>query len=102
MLAKKERFSTKDLSFVKNLKSRKINTNIGFFVIYEDLDGVLGPKKGVMVSKKVFKTAPARNRYKRLFYNTIKALENLKGQSLIFHPKKIFTKEELLAELAKF
>ena len=98
MLAKKERFSTKDLSFIKTLKSRRINTNIGFFVIYESETN----KKGIMVGKKVFKTAPGRNKYKRLFYNTVREIPKLKEISLIFHPKKVFTKEELLDELSKF
>ncbi len=94
MLSKKERFSTQDLNSARDIKGKRINSPLGFFVVYEG-----GNKKGIMVGKKVFKTAVLRNKYKRLFYNTVKEIPTIKKMSFIFHPKKTFTKEELLKEL---
>ena len=93
MIPKKERFSTADLSKLKSLKSKRINSSLGFFIVYESDKS----KKGIMMSKKVFKTAVMRNKYKRLFFNSIKEVSELKNKSLIFHPKKIFNKEELMS-----
>lgn len=100
MLPKKERFSSKDLSdknFIK--QGQKIYTAYGFFVIFNTPLS----KKGIILSKKNFKTAVLRNKYKRLFYNTIlelqKEIPNLKPKSFLFHPKKVFAKQELLKEM---
>lgn len=98
MLPKVERFSTTELSNLKNIKSTKTNCPLGFFVIFPT---ATTRKKGIMVSKKVFKTAVIRNKNKRLFYNTVNSLESLKNKSFIFHPKKTYTKKELLEELSK-
>ncbi len=118
MLPKKNRFSSQDLankSLFKN--SKKIYTEYGFFVVLEKHP--LAPslkkrggsaKKGIVLSKKSFKTAALRNKYKRLFYNTILEIQNENKienktenteKSFIFHPKKVFTKVELKLDLLK-
>lgn len=93
MLPKGEKFTTSDFSKMKNLKSKKIHTPIGFFVVYE------GHKKGIVISKKVFKRAVDRNKWKRLYYNALSEMKGLENSSFIFHPKKSFTKEELVNTL---
>ncbi len=94
MLPKKERLNTTDFSEIKNLKFKRLNVSYGFFVIYES-----GSKKGIVMSKKNFKTAVSRNKIKRLFYNTVREIPSLKAMSFVFHPKKIFTKLELQKDL---
>lgn len=106
MLPKTERFSARDLSD-KTLfnKSGKIYTQYGFFVILANPDPETKGKKGIILSKKNFKTAVLRNKYKRLFYNTVRELQqnsiSLKSLSLTFHPKKAFSKEELKLDIVK-
>jgi ribonuclease P protein component len=102
MLPKIERFSTTDFSNLKNKKFKKTNTLYGFFVIYPE-DNKIGNKKGIILSKKNFKTSISRNRHKRLFYNTILSLQKenpeLKDKSFVFHPKKSFKREDLEKDL---
>ena len=113
MLPKKEKFTTKDLGNKNIFKSgKKIFVEYGYFL---QTPGGLH-RKGIILSKKNFKTAVLRNKYKRLFYNTILEIykgnsprsgesvskefsEKLKEKSFIFYPKKVFTKEELLNTL---
>lgn len=100
MIPKSERFSAKDFSN-KNLfkNNQKIYTLYGFFVV---LDGDLN-KKAIVISKKNFKTAILRNKYKRLFYAVLSKTQKnypiLKQKTFIFNPKKIFTKDELEKDL---
>jgi len=98
MLSKKERFSTSDLSLAQKQKSKKFPTSLGTFVVFEDLDGGLG-KKAIIISKKVSKSAVERNKYKRLFFNTVKEIKALNKRSFILHLKKTFTKEEIASAL---
>ena len=112
MLPKFERFNTTDLSKLKNKKFKKIIVKYGFFVVYPEPEphltspinkGGIVRKKGIILSKKVFKRAVDRNKYKRFFYNTIldiqKGNSELKSKTFIFHPKKVFEKEELQKDL---
>jgi ribonuclease P protein component len=86
MLPKKNRFTAKELNslWTPKQKSKKHNTQYGFFVVYEEstspnpsriFDLSLqrrveeGGKKGIILSKKNFKTAVLRNKYKRLFHS---------------------------------
>lgn len=107
MLPKKERFTTADFSKIRTHKFKKIYTPYGFFVVYpaysEATEGMAtthqSGKKGIVMSKKNFKRAVDRNKYKRLFYNTILEVQETKPEtktkSFVFHPKKVFAKEEL-------
>lgn len=99
MLPKKEKFTSKDFSDKNIFKnSKKTYTKYGFFVVLEGEN-----KKGIILSKKVFKTAVLRNKYKRLFYNSIlelqKSFPQINTKSFVFHPKKEFSKEDLLKDL---
>jgi ribonuclease P protein component len=98
MLPKKEKFTSKEMSDGALFKNgKKVHTTYGFFVLTPQPLGGSG-KFGIVLGKKYFKTAVLRNKYKRLFYNTLlefKKDTKLVVKSLIFHPKKIFTKEEL-------
>ena len=107
MLPKTERFTTKELDGLRriNPKTKKLNTPYGFFVIHE-LPEPTG-KKGIILTKKIFKTAVLRNKTKRLFYNTILEIKkenqnlNLNQATFLFHPKKVFSKKELIEDLNK-
>lgn len=121
MLPKKEKFTTQDFKDFKKEKSRKIHTSYGFFLVLRSfpelrslgvggsVEGVDSNKKGIILSKKNFKTAVQRNKVKRLFYNTILEIKNklkessseLESVSFIFYPNKVFTKEDLKDDLMK-
>lgn len=104
MLSKEQRFSTSDFLLIKTLKPEKIPTSIGVFCIYKNSEKVLGNKFAIVLAKKNFKLAVTRNKYKRLFFNFLK--ENNKNNnlkySIVFYPKKQFTKEELLHAIMSF
>ncbi len=101
MISKKEKFSSKDFSNKKLFKnSKKIYTPYGFFLVLEDFLC----KKGIILLNKNFKTAVLRNKYKRLFYNTLLELKkdskiDLQKKSFVFYPKKQFSKEELIKDI---
>lgn len=60
------------------------------------------PKFGVVVSKKIFKTAVLRNYYRRLTYSILRGLINsFKPGSYLIFIKQAVTKEELLKDLNK-
>ncbi len=105
MLPKKEKFSSRDFSN-KNLfrNSQKIYTQYGFFVVLENYINPYFPK-AIVLSKKNFKTAVLRNKYKRLFCNTLLEVQreniSLKQKAFIFYPKQFFSKEELREDLKK-
>lgn len=128
MLAKKERFTSVDFSKLKTLKTKRIIVKYGFFVIVvvesaSTPGGQRAPrplevlsKKAIVLSKKNFKTAVSRNKYKRLFYSSIlniQALEEkntntevgslggIKHKSFIFYPNKIFSKKDLMEDLLR-
>ena len=97
MLPKKEKFTTEDFKNKILFKNgRKIYTPCGFFVVLGSLSG----KKGIIFSKKSFKTAVLRNKYKRLFYNTLLEIQKqnseLKNKSFVFYPNQPFTKDFLV------
>ncbi len=99
MLPKQNRFSSSDFSLIKTIKPKKIFTDIGFFSIYENLkvNNLEVNKFGIIVPKKIFKTAVLRNKHKRLFFNTLlefKKTDNI--NSFVFYSKKIFNKEDVL------
>jgi ribonuclease P protein component len=103
MLSKKQKFTAQEFADKQTFKnSKKVFLEYGFFLVLEKGKGVGTGKFGIVMSKKNFKTAVLRNKYKRLFYNTLleikredKSVENI---SLIFYPKKVFTKENLIKD----
>ena len=111
MLPKQNRFSSSDFSLIKTMKPKKIFTDIGVFCVYENFPNLIQVlpraagqhlnsdinKFGIIVPKKIFKTAVSRNKHKRLFFNTLlefKKTDNI--NSFVFYPKKIFNKEDVL------
>lgn len=95
MLSKERRFSTTDFLLIKKTKPQKTYTDIGVFCVYKELKE---SKFAIIMTKKVFKTAVLRNKYKRSFFNLIKEEKidtSTKGLCLIFYPSKIFNKEDL-------
>lgn len=102
MLPKKEKFTSTDFSKLKYIKTKKIHTNIGFFVIIlPQTPGSMSTltRVSVVLPKKIFKTAVNRNKYKRLFYNTLLSLKKVDNKvnklSLVFYPKREYTQQEL-------
>jgi ribonuclease P protein component len=89
MLSKNKRLTTSDFLLIKNLKPRKVFSELGVFCFYENI-----PKFAIVLSKKTFKTAVSRNLHKRVFYNTLREL-SYSGQAFVFYPKKIFSKDDL-------
>ena len=108
MLPKRERFSTEDFKSIKKQKTKKFIVNNGFFVVLLGLSNTkleskfIITKKSVILPKKIFKTAVLRNKYKRLYYNTISFFLKEKNldKSFIYYPRKTFTKENLLEDLS--
>jgi ribonuclease P protein component len=101
MIPKRNKFSTEDFAnkgLFKN--SKKTITAYGYFSVLEK-----GNKKAVILSKKNFKTAVLRNKYKRLFFNALLEVQKDKPElvktSFVFYPKKTFTKEEIVLDLSK-
>jgi len=111
MIPKRNKFSSRDFankSLFKN--SKKVVVPYGYFSILTPpslplLRGGTQNKKGIILSKKNFKTAVLRNKFKRLFYNTLLEVQKEKKEfleiSFIFHPNKLFSKEELVIDLKK-
>ncbi len=97
MLPKSQRYTTKDFVKIKAEKTKKLYTNIGFFVFIS----FMPIKFGVILSKKNFKRAVDRNKYKRLFFNTLLANKKLATTSFLFYPKVEFTKAELVKSLSE-
>ncbi len=95
MLPKQNRFSSSDFSLIKTIKPKKNFTDIGVFCVYKNFPNLNINKFGIIVPKKIFKTAVSRNKHKRIFFNILKNKEN-KNDSLLFYPKKIFNKEDVL------
>lgn len=94
MIPKRERFTSIDLKNNRNIKGKRLNAKFGFFLIFPLKQGEIG-KKGIILSKKNFKTAVLRNKYRRLFYNVLRSLESRTKHSILFSPKQEFSEEEL-------
>lgn len=105
MLAKNKKFTTEDFKVIKKEISKKIHTKYGFFLVINTCLPELVGKKGAVLPKKIFKTAVLRNKYKRLFFNTLRELETQKPKlgltTLLFFPRQVFTKEELVQDLSR-
>ncbi len=60
------------------------------------------PRFGIVVSKKIFKTAVLRNYYRRLAYSILRGLiPSFKSGSYLIFIKQQISKEELLKDLTK-
>lgn len=106
MISNKFKFKREDFNKIKQQKTKRVNTQFGFFVIFQSDFGivlnkiteeVIG-KKSIVVSKKVFKTAVSRNLHKRIFYNIMKDInknETLKEKAFVFFPNKSFNSVNL-------
>ncbi len=96
MLPTKNKFGKIDFQTLKNQKTKRVNTDIGFVLALQD---VITPiKQTIVLSKKVAKSSVTRNKLKRLFYNSVLELNkeiSFSKKSFIFYPNKNFTKEKL-------
>lgn len=94
MLPVKNKFSKEDFKSLKSFKTKRINSELGYFVVFiKDLDkNKKTTKNTIVVSKKVAKSSVQRNKIKRLFYNLM--LELRPEISFIFFANKILTKSD--------
>lgn len=102
MLPKKKRVTKKDFDvLIKNGKVFSSPLFLFYFIKTNE------PKFGVVASKKTFKKAFLRNKYRRIVYNILKDADLKVGSGLFMYKKQSFLpeksqiKEEILFLLSK-
>ena len=73
MLAPKNKFSRADFDKIKQNKTKRVNSQNGFFVFIED--SIYPPKKTIVVSKKISKSAVERNNLKTMWHDRRKPIK---------------------------